>query len=458
MMKRWMGLFLAGVMAVSMLSGCGTGQKDAGGTGTSGDTGATSNATAGTEKQEEITLTMWHSFTQEDRGAAVQKMADEFTKLHPNVKFQIEVFPWSTFDTKWKTGLSTGELPDISTALPEGIMMMAQSDALVPLDGMIEEMGNPFIEKPFEALTFNDQILAVPFYAHARALWYRTDVLEKYGLNPPKTLDELMNAAKVIAEKGEMYGMAVPMSKKDFYGTIYLYIVSKGMGGNILTQDGTCDLTSPELIKAIQYLADMYKNASPEGSINYGDPETNDSFIQGKAAFYFESGFAIDRVNKGNPEIADKFAAIAPPSASGKPGWFADYISMVVWKESKNQEMAKEFLKFMYEEENYADFLHLVPGGMLPTIQTLYEDNSPFWNNEVIKAHKADVEVIREGIANGCPVANDFGPNPATNIIKTQGIIEEMLQNIVMGSMSVEDAAKKAESTINSEISNLKNQ
>ena len=124
-------------LVFSMFASCGTSSP-------SGSSTETTLPRSNSSKEEtSVTLTIWHSFTQEDRGDAIQKMADEFTALHDNVTINIEVFPWSTFDTKWKTGLSTGELPDISTALPEGIMAMAQADALLPLNDLIDEMGNP---------------------------------------------------------------------------------------------------------------------------------------------------------------------------------------------------------------------------------------------------------------------------------------------------------------------------
>ena len=91
---------------------------------------------------------------------------------------------------------------------------------------------------------------------------------------------------------------------------------------------------------------------------------------------------------------------------------------------------------------------------MLPTIKSVY-DSEEFWDNEIINTHRDDIEIIKQGVENGCPVANDFGPHPATNVIKTQGIIEEMLQSIVLGTMTTEDAAKKAEDLMNSEIAKL---
>ena len=406
-------------------------------------------------KDEERTLTIWHSFTQTDRAGFIQKAADAYSAAHPNIKFQIEVYPWNTFDTKWKTALSAGTLPDLSTALPEHVVMMNQAGALAPMNDMVKEMGNPFVKKPLDTLTVDGNIIAVPFYAHSRVLWMRTDILEKYGLMEPKTMEDLLRVATEITKRGELYGMAIPMKKTDFYATVYLYIFSKALGGNLIDSEGKADLTSKPMIDAINYMVDMYKSASPQGSINYGDPETNDSFIQGKAAFYFESGFAVNRVITGNPAIADSFKAIVPPTGTsdGISGWYADYINFVTWK-GENEDIAKDFLKTLFEEEEYYKFLHLVPGGMIPTIEGV-ADSERFKDHPVIKKHFDDIKVIQEGVASGSPIGADFGLTPSMNIVKSMGIIEEMFQNIVLGVMDTDNAAKRAEDAMNKEIARI---
>lgn len=409
---------------------------------------------ATTVEDKPVTLTIWHSFTQPERAAYVEAMAAEYTAAHPNVNFEIEIYPWNTFDTKWKTAVSTGDLPDLSTALPEHVIMMEQTGCLAPMNDFADNLGT-FIQKPLDIMSVDGKLLAVPFYAHARVLWERTDVLEKYGLEEPKTMADLLAVAKAITEKGELYGMAVPMKKTDFYATVYLYIFSKTLGGNLITEEGKANLTSPEMLEAINYLVDMYKTASPQGSINYGDPETNDSFIQGKCAYYFESGFAINRVISGNPAIADDFKAIRVSDENGHVGCYADYINFVVYKGEK-EDIAKDFLKTLYDTDNYYKFLHLVPGGMIPTIEGVI--GSPeFLNNDIINKHIDDIKIIEQGIKEGSPIGADFGLTPSMNIVKSMGIIEEMFQNIVLGNADVKTAAMAAEDKMNKEIANFLN-
>lgn len=454
---RIISLLLAIALSSSIVTGCGGTDNSSDSKTSAGDNSKAASASSDSSTGEKK-IVLWHSFTQENRAAAVKEMADNYSAKHPGVKIEIEVFPWATFHTKWTTGLNAGALPDVSTALPDEAMMMAESDALLPMDDLIADMGkDSFIENPIKALTYKGNVIAVPYYAHARILWYRTDLLAAKGINPPKTLDELAAAVKAVNDPPNVYGMAMPFSQNDYLATLWLYIFSKNMGANIIKEDGTVDLTSPKMIKAITYITDLFKAGSPQGALNYGDTEINDAFVTGKSAFFFESGFAISRVETGNPAIADKFAAIYPPTenAGDTPQWMADYISIVRWKNSKHADVTKDFVKYMYEPENYIKFLHLVPGGMIPTLKSVSESQD-FYNDPMIQKHLDDVKKIQEGVENGCPIGTDFGPNASINILKNQRTVEQMLQKIVLGEKDIAKVAKEAEDKLNAEIAKLK--
>ena len=103
-MKKKLAILLAGTMIAStMLSGCGSKENAA-------------NQVASEEMNGEITF--WHSFTQGPRLEVIQETADQFMKDHPGVNIKIETFSWGDFYTKWTTGLASGNVPDMSTALP----------------------------------------------------------------------------------------------------------------------------------------------------------------------------------------------------------------------------------------------------------------------------------------------------------------------------------------------------
>lgn len=73
-------------------------------------------------------ITFWHSFTQGPRMEVIQQTADQFMKDNPGVKIKIETFSWGDFYTKWTTGLASGNVPDMSTALPGHVFEVSMED------------------------------------------------------------------------------------------------------------------------------------------------------------------------------------------------------------------------------------------------------------------------------------------------------------------------------------------
>ena len=166
---------------------------------------------------------MWSSFTQGPRADWMQKMAEAFHAQNPDVTVNIEQFSWSEFNTKWTTGLTAGQVPDISTALPNNVVEMINAEALVPLDGVIDSIGRTrFPESALREGQVEDVSYSVPIYSHAQVMWYRTDVLEQHGLSVPQTWEELAKAATTIGRSDDLYGLSVPLGTGDMMGARYL--------------------------------------------------------------------------------------------------------------------------------------------------------------------------------------------------------------------------------------------
>ena len=62
-------------------------------------------------------------------------------KEHPKVKIKIETFSWNDFYTKWTTGFASGNVPDMSTALPNQVVEMINVGALLPINDLIDKIG-----------------------------------------------------------------------------------------------------------------------------------------------------------------------------------------------------------------------------------------------------------------------------------------------------------------------------
>ena len=451
MKKKIISAFLSIAMAVTMLAGCSgsSGQADKGSSKKEVSTAASSKAVSEV-KELEGDITFWHSFTQGPRLETIQQAADTFMKENPKVKIKIETFSWNDFYTKWTTGLASGNVPDMSTALVGQVAEMINSDAIIPLNDLIDEIGrNKFNEAALKELSVEDNNYAIPLYAHAMVMWIRKDLLEKNKLEVPKTWDELYEAAKKLTKDG-IYGLSFPCGSSDFQATNFLNFYVKSGGGSLLTDDLKANLTSDLAINGINYWLKVYKDCSPKDSINYNVLDQATLYYQGKTAFDFNSGFQISGVNANSPDLLDYVDCYPIPTHDGteQKGITTSNQPMVIWKNSKHPEICRAFMKTLYDEDTYIQFLHATPVGMLPAIKGI-ADTDAYKNDPIIQKFQHAESVIASQIPGGTAIGFEHGPSVQAGILTNQHVIEEMFQDIIANGTDVKTAAKTAEDKLN---------
>ncbi|MFX3631493.1 MAG: ABC transporter substrate-binding protein [Candidatus Pristimantibacillus sp.] len=448
-MKKKLPFLLIALMML-FTTACSQGTGD---TQSSGNSGTEASDSKGNEDKElKGDIVLWHSFTQGARNEFMQEAADAFMAKHPGVKITIETFAWSEFYTKWTTGLQSGQVPDISTALPNHVVEMLDAEAIIPLNDVIDNIGRDrFYEAPLKEGTVDDNNYSIPLYSHAQVMWYRKDLLQKAGVEVPTTWAELAEAAKKVNNPEQVYGMSVPMGLGDLQATRFLNFYVRSAGETLITEDGQANLTSQAAIDGINYWMNMYKSVSPTGSINFKTLDQATLFYQGKTAFDFNSGFHIGGVETNSPNLLDQIEAAPIPKVNANDpdqGIETSNIPMVVWKKSKHPEVAKAFLESLYEKEQYIKFLHSVPAGMLPAMKDIAEDPL-FIDNPTIQKFSNAVKVISEAVNKGTAIGMEYHPSVESGIITSQSVIERMFQNIILKNKSVDAAAKSAEKELN---------
>src|SRR5699024_7726703 len=120
-------------------------------------------------------------------------------------------------------------------------------------------------------------------------------------------------------------------------------------------------------------------------------------------------------------------------------------VPLVVWQNSDHPDIAKAFIESLYEDDDkYIDFLHSVPGGMLPALQDIAEEEE-FLDNDTIEDFEESIDVIEEAQEKGTAIGMEDGPKPEAGYITSQGIIEDMFQQIVLEDDSDENIKKEAQ-------------
>lgn len=440
MKKRLLSILLSVTMAGSLLAGCGSDAKE-----------VDETATVSEDGKLHGDITFWHSFTQGPRLEVIQETADEFMKENPDVNITIETFSWGDFYTKWTTGFASGNVPDMSTALPSHVVEMIDADALVPVDDLIDDIGRDrFSDMALSEGRKDGKCYSLPLYSHAQVMWYRKDLLEEAGLEVPKTWDEFSKAAKILTKDG-VYGCSFPCGSNDLMGTRFLNFYMRSAGESLLGENMRVDLTSDTALEGIKYWVDIYKNCSPKDSVNYNVLDQANLFYQGKTAFDFNSGFQIGGVETNSPDLIDEIdCAPLPKMNADDPDYGAETsnIPMVVWKNSKHPEICKAFIEKLYEKDTYIKFLEATPVGMLPTV-TGISDTPEYNENPTVQKFSNAVNVISDAMKMGTAIGFENGPSVQAGLLTSQGIIESMFQEIVTNGVSVKKAAQSAEDQLN---------
>ena len=223
-------------------------------------------------------------------------------------------------------------------------------------EGAFEQVAKPpsgkYVSSLIDAATLDGKVWGKPWYAGSRALIYRKDVLEKAGVQPPKTWDELLAASKAI--KAKVPGI-YPTGYTGLTEHMYLPTIWQA-GGQIAKQDGdswTSALNTPQAAKAIQFYTDFYKEGlTPKAAIGWEEPDAQTAFINGDIAMLIGGGWTYNSIIQTKPGMKSKIGTeLEPAGPSGKDTAFAGGSHLVVFNGSKDKDLANAFVDDMLEAD-----------------------------------------------------------------------------------------------------------
>lgn len=156
-----------------------------------------------------VTLTWWHNSVASDNGTNLigdywQKVADDYTALHPNVTFKIEQIETNDLQrTRIPAALQSGDAPDIFQAWGGG-EMAAQVDAgyLLNLTDLIPDAVSQ-LGGAVAPWTVAGVAYGVPYTFGVEGIWYRKSLFTQAGITtPPTTFDELNADVQKLKDAG----------------------------------------------------------------------------------------------------------------------------------------------------------------------------------------------------------------------------------------------------------------
>jgi len=235
--------------------------------------------------------------------------------------------------------------------------------------------------------TNGGRLVAMPWFANAGLLFYRKDLLQKYGQKVPATWEDLSASAKKVQD-GERAAGNDKMWGYVWQGRAYEgltcdaleWVVSYG-GGSIVEPDGKISVKNPGTIKALQTAASWVGTVSPTAVLNYAEEEARGVFQAGNAVYMRNWPYAWSLAEGDDSVIRGKVGVAVLPKggANGRNAATLGGESLAVSKYSKHPKEAADLVLYMTSAAVQKE--RALKGSFNPTLGALYKDP------EIIKAN-----------------------------------------------------------------------
>jgi multiple sugar transport system substrate-binding protein len=333
-----------------------------------------------------------------------QQAAKDF-EAQTNTKVNVSQVDWDTAHSKFLSLIQARQQPDIAVFGPKWLPEFIELDVLQPLDSYLpKEFFDQFPKALLDQVTFDGHIWALPEALSTRLMYYRTDLLEKEGISPPKTWAEFLDAAKKLNNPPNQYGFVEQGSGDEmiWYYTYFLY----GAGGRYTDANGKWAVNQPANVEALQFevdLANKHKvtQPNPTGS---GLDTAQQLFVKGNTAMYWGPPWILSIIKQQNPELLDKVAVTDYPTKTGEPAPLFIQDVFVMFKGAKNPEGAAKFLEFWSKDQYQIKFN--ATESLIP-VTTSAGKAPEFTNDERVQRFVASIPYsISYPVQNGWSVVN----------------------------------------------------
>ena len=411
------------------------------------------------EPVEKTVIEFWTTDNEEDRVNTYEEIAAAFMAEHPEIDLRIVPIEEAGIAQRIATAQAANRLPDIVRMGVERVSAFA-ADGILDEDAAvatIQSIGeDDFRAGPLGMVTdpSTGKYAAVPFDGWIQAIWYRADVFEAAGLNPPISWDDINAACDTLPGFGNLlYALTLGTDPGQNYPHQVFEQVAMSNNAWPFDSQGNVTMNTPEMVEALAFYTGLQRCATPGPQYWRGARE---AYELDQAGMLFYSTYIMDDLVEGSGTESGGKIEIPVEDLAGKTGFAArmegpngaaSYGQLVTLGILKGADpMAQEVVKFFMTGENYQKILALAPFGKVPVLKSAVEGwstLSPYF------ANYSD-ETLNQ-IANGFETMQRWLFRPGYDAVQRAVIgdiegrllIPQAISNIVLeGTMTPETAAK----------------
>ncbi|MBJ6125000.1 ABC transporter substrate-binding protein [Microvirga sp. BT325] len=369
-----------------------------------------------------------------------RKAFDMYEAKNPNVKVTIE------------TGGNTSEqqaqyLNTVMTAKDSSLDVMildvirpaqyAAAGWTVPFNEVIGQDVKAYMDRYLpayaEANTVDGKVVALPAFADAMFLYYRKDLLEKHGIQPPQTWEELAAAAKKItAAENDPNLQGLSFQGKAIEGAVCTFLLPYWSMGKQLVADGKLSFDKEAAVKSLKLWKDFVDSGVAKKNIaEVATDDTRKEFQAGNVVFAVNWSYAWGQFQGAESAVKDKVGVVKLPAVQG--GQPASCLGGWEWGVSafsNNKTEAQKFVQFI-SSPDVSEFM-AINASLLPQFPQVYSD--------------VDVVKAVPWFASAKPVVETAKARPVTpRYNEVSEIIRTTVNGVLAGQQTPEQGAEQME-------------
>ena len=348
------------------------------------------------EPIEKTVIEFWTTDNEEDRVIVYEDVAARFMAENPDIDLRIVPIEEAGVSQRVATALAANRLPDIvrmgiervAAFAADGILDEDAAQAVITSVGEDDFRAGPLVMVTNPA---TGNYAAVPYDGWIQAIWYRQDIFDSEGLNPPISWDDIDAACDALPGAGNLlYGVTLGTDPGQNYGHQVFEQVAISNNAWPFDENGNVSMNTPEMIEALQFYSDLQRCALPGPQYWRGARE---AYELDQSGMLFYSTYIMDDLvdgsgldGGGNVEIVveDLPGNTGFASQMEGPNGSASYGQLVTLGIMQGADPAAQKVVEYFITEGYIDVLALAPFGKVPVTESAVEgwiELSPYFAN-----------------------------------------------------------------------------
>jgi multiple sugar transport system substrate-binding protein len=388
-------------------------------------------------KGTKLNILEWVSFVPAS-DVEFKRLAAEFGKL-AGVDVTVDLINMNDLNPRIASAIETKAGPDI-------IMMISNwphlyADGLADVDDLAEEIASrdgAYYEHNKKVSVVGNHWKAVPLCSVPSTWAYREDWFKEAGASKfPDTWDEWRKVGIALKKKDHPMGQAFGHSLGD--PNNWAYSVTWGFGGAEIDQSGKVVINSKETLEAVKFTVAVWKDCLDEGGLAWDDSSNNRAYLAGTISATINGASIYFVAKRQFPDIAKVTGHGHMPKGPGGRFYNIGGQGRAVMKYSKNQQVAKEFLRWFMDRPQYEKWMASNDGYVVgPT---------PYWEKHSLWEKDPKLAPFKESVKFGRWPGYPGTPSRKASEALVKYILVDMYAQAIKG-MKPEDAVRWAEAEL----------